>query len=348
MTGPSLRVVVDDYVRAILPSLERDLQRLGVEVVSIGCAPAPTLIRALGEGVGALGIVGGIDSADVRRRLAAVVAQLARPVPLIAVLPHAALDDPPLRGPHIVDILGPDTVAAADRVLLMAAIPVVSDARARRPAPAREGAGAREEEAPAASAPRCGVEGARRIVAIASSTGGTSIVAQILRALDPPRSESVLVAQHIQADFVQGFVEWLAEDTGWNVRVVEGREPLDAGVAYVAAGGMDLCVDGDEAYVAPALSPLMPNADRLFRSVATCGGARRGAAVGIVLSGMGSDGAAGLAALAAVGGRAFCQAPETAAIASMPLTALRTVPAARAYAPSALSRAIRDAWTCHL
>jgi chemotaxis response regulator CheB len=106
-------------------------------------------------------------------------------------------------------------------------------------------------------------------------------------------------------------------------------------VAYLPAGGRDLVLDGAVLRAPPASSRFVPCADRLLASAA-----ERGArAVGVVLSGMGGDGADGLAAIARRGGRALCQAPSTAVVPSMPEAGLRRAPTALALPPPALAAA---------
>jgi two-component system, chemotaxis family, protein-glutamate methylesterase/glutaminase len=80
----------------------------------------------------------------------------------------------------------------------------------------------------------------------------------------------------------------------------------------------------------------VPCADRLLSSAALAGGR----ATGIVLSGMGSDGADGLAAILRAGGRALCQSPESAVVPSMPESALRRASGALALPPAALAAAV--------
>jgi two-component system chemotaxis response regulator CheB len=173
------------------------------------------------------------------------------------------------------------------------------------------------------------------VVAVASSTGGVWVLAALLRDL-PARGRAVLVAQHLEAEFVPFFADWLQGASGWRTVVVDGATPLADGAAYVAAGGHDLVLEGEVLRAAPARSRFVPSADRLLASAAELGHR----VTGVVLSGMGADGAEGLAAVAARGGRAFCQAPGTAVVASMPEAALRRTPAAIAVPPPALAGAI--------
>ena len=88
---------------------------------------------------------------------------------------------------------------------------------------------------------------------------------------------------------------------------------------------------------APACSRYVPNGDRLLKSAASALGPR---AIGLVLSGMGTDGAEGLAELAKRGGRALCQDPSSAVVPSMPETALQKTPGAACASPERLAASI--------
>jgi two-component system chemotaxis response regulator CheB len=146
----------------------------------------------------------------------------------------------------------------------------------------------------------------------------------------------VLVAQHMESEFVPFFADWLQGASGWRTVVVSDETPLADGVAYVPAGGCDLVLDGGVLRAVQPASRYVPCADRLLASAAALG-AR---AIGVVLSGMGSDGAEGLAAIALRGGRALCQAPSTAVVPSMPESALRRASGALALPPAALAASL--------
>jgi len=237
-----------------------------------------------------------------------------------------------LLGPGVVDLLLAGTPRAPERILLRARVPVVAGARAR----------GRAEIAPRPRVPAAMVAGrapsarpVEQLVAVASSTGGVWVVGAMLRDLSPS-GRAVVLAQHMDAEFVSFFARWLSGTSGWHTVVVEGEVLLGAGSIYLPAGGMDLVVDGDRARAVLPSSRYVPSADRLLSSVASRG--RPG--VGVVLSGMGSDGAAGLAELVRAGGMGICQEPATAVVASMPESALRASPAARAVPPDALAQAV--------
>lgn len=324
----ALAVVLDDWALEAVPGLDRDLAREGALVMrAFRGLPNPHLLRRYRGAA----VVGGPDRTGLLSRLERVTASVAAPV--IAILPEGVAALPELRGPGVVDLVPAGARGVARRILLMARVPVVSAAATatpgrRRPAPERE-PGTRRA---VAAGPSEG--GGGELVAVASSTGGVWVLAAMLRGL-PARGRVVLVAQHMDSEFVPFFAEWLAESSGWRTVVVSGAVPVEDGLVYLAAGGRDLVVDGAVLRAPPASGRFVPSADRLLASAA-----ERGPCVtGVVLSGMGGDGAEGLAAIARRGGRALCQAPGTAVVPSMPEAALRRTPGAVAVPPAALPEA---------
>jgi two-component system chemotaxis response regulator CheB len=177
-----------------------------------------------------------------------------------------------------------------------------------------------------------------RIIGVASSTGGVWILASLLRDMAGTRDRAVLVAQHMESEFVDFFADWLGSVSGWKTVLVDSATPIESGRAYIAVGGRDLCVEGGQVVSAAPSSRYVPCADRLLRTLGTCFGAR---STGVVLSGMGSDGAEGLAELARRGGAAICQMPETAIVPSMPESALRRTSGAVAVMPDRLAATLR-------
>jgi two-component system chemotaxis response regulator CheB len=191
---------------------------------------------------------------------------------------------------------------------------------------------------PAESPMRLDSTEATRPIAIASSTGGCWVLADLVRALDRRPVGPVLVAQHMDPEFVSFFARWLETAAGRTTCVVTGPTPLRADTVYVAQGGCDLCVtDNQHVHAAPASGRFIPSANRLFRTFAEAFGP---AATAVVLSGMGEDGAEGLKAVLRRGGRGYCQLPSTAIIPSMPASALKAAQGAVALAPEAIALAL--------
>jgi two-component system chemotaxis response regulator CheB len=329
-----LTAVVDDYALGVLPGLDRDLHQAGVAVLRcFDRLPSPAVLRSL-PALQGVAVLGGADLASLRARLETATATLAAPV--VAVLPPGEVARPELRGPGVVDLIPAWTRSAAERVVLMSRVPIVSVA-GRRAAPLPPPRSP-PRPGPAATTTETGAARARpdRVLAIASSTGGVWVLAGLLQAYGPRSTSCALVAQHMDAEFVAFFAEWLASTTPWVTVLVEGAQPLEPGRLYLAAGGHDLVAEGDQVAAVPTQSRYVPCADRLFRSVAAAHGPRARAAV---LSGMGADGAEGLAEVARRGGRIVCQTPGSAVVPSMPESALRRSPWAE-LAPPALLAAV--------
>lgn len=165
---------------------------------------------------------------------------------------------------------------------------------------------------------------ATRVVAIAASTGGPRALAELIPALPPELGAAVIVAQHMPAGFTRSLADRLDRRSALPVTEAAHGEPLHENRVYVAPGGRHLCLadDGRSLAVldgAPLLG-VHPSADLLLGSVARHF-AR--AAVGVILTGMGRDGAEGLRRLRAVGGRGVVQDEATCTVYGMPRAALR-------------------------
>ena len=168
--------------------------------------------------------------------------------------------------------------------------------------------------------PRSPVAGA--IVAIGASTGGPPVLARLLGALAPDFPAPVVVVQHMLDDFLDQFVAWLATTTRMAIDVPREGELLAPGRVYLAPPGAHLQIVGAATahlLAGPPVAGLRPSADVLFESLARCRLARR---IGVILTGMGSDGAAGLAALRGSGGHALAQDAASCAVYGMPRAAI--------------------------
>ena len=212
-----------------------------------------------------------------------------------------------------------------EMVRAMAEVKVV---RRRRPRP---GAGIFQTRLPRRT-------GTLEVVGIACSTGGPQTLSTILGGLPVGFPLPILVVQHISAGFVGGLANWLRGQTLLDIGLAQNGQPLVGGAVYIAPDGFHL----EAARIggrlvahlddAPPSGGFRPSGNALFHSLArVC----PTTAVGGILTGMGSDGAAGLAALHEVGGQTFTQDEESAVVYGMPGAALalnaidRVVPLAR-------------------
>jgi two-component system chemotaxis response regulator CheB len=165
------------------------------------------------------------------------------------------------------------------------------------------------------------------VVALAATTGGPAPRAAIHAPLPADLATPLLVAQHIAPGFEAGLARWLGSTTRLAVRIAEDGAPLAPGTVYVAVDGRHLGVSRRRIHLSdePAVEGFRPSATRLFASVVREYGPR---AAGFVLSGMGSDGADGLALLRAAGGYTAAQSAATSVIFGMPRAALESGAAA--------------------
>ena len=159
-------------------------------------------------------------------------------------------------------------------------------------------------------------------VAIAASTGGPAALAAILAALPGSSPVPILVVQHITPGFHDGLVTWLNDVTPLTVRIAEDGAPLHAGHVLIAPPGGHLGVSRS-GHVAlspgPPISGHRPSATHLFESVALAYGP---GGLGVILTGMGHDGVAGLKALKDAGGVVVAQDQASSVVYGMPREAV--------------------------
>ena len=143
---------------------------------------------------------------------------------------------------------------------------------------------------------------ALEIVAIAASTGGPAALRTVLGGLGTAFPAPIVIVQHIARDFTAGFAHWLGDGLAARVQLATRDAELEPGCVYVAPDDAHVGVRADGHIVlsnAPPINGFRPSATYLFASIAREYGAH---ATGVVLTGMGSDGADGLLALRRAGG----------------------------------------------
>ncbi len=171
------------------------------------------------------------------------------------------------------------------------------------------------------------VRGGGDAVAIVASTGGPAALARVLSDLPATFDVPILIVQHLPPTFVYGLTGWLNDASPLEVRVAEDRDALTPGVALLAPDGAHMTLGAGRRIrlVRPTEGDTghCPSGDALLTSVAR---ELKGRAVGVVLTGMGDDGAEGLRCLRRAGGTTIVQDERTSAVYGMPRAAFRLEP----------------------
>lgn len=179
-----------------------------------------------------------------------------------------------------------------------------------------------------------------KLIAIGASTGGPLAIQTILSGLPKDFSVPVLIVQHIAAGFTQGFAEWLAQTCDLPIHVATHGERIVPGHVYVAPDGFQMKVEkGDTLWLTAdeAENGLRPSVSYLFRSVARVYGPR---AVGVLLSGMGRDGAEELKMMKEVGAVTIAQDKESSVVYGMPGEAVNLGAATYVLSPNRMAAAL--------
>jgi two-component system chemotaxis response regulator CheB len=167
-------------------------------------------------------------------------------------------------------------------------------------------------------------EPSRLITALGASTGGTETLSEILRAL-PAIHPGLVIVQHMPPVFTKTFAERLDRECALKVKEAEEGDVIRGGLALIAPGGKHMLVDetGGKFRVScpqgPPVNHCRPSVDVLFQSVAHVAGNR---AVGVILTGMGQDGADGLLAMRKKGAPTLAQDEESCVVYGMPKEAV--------------------------
>jgi two-component system chemotaxis response regulator CheB len=265
-----------------------------------------------------------VDGLEAIRRIMA-----ARPTPIVVVASPQASDRWVFQAMEAgaVTVLekpaGPGSrefTLQAHRLVSAVKVTAGASVTARRSSPPRAKHGSPHRQPSPVSPDRAsdGVE----IVAVAASTGGPPALAQIVRELPADVGVPLLLVQHIAAGFELGLARWIDEIAAVKVRMASHGEPLRAGEMLVAPAGMHLGVSARRTAMLNASAPIAgfrPSATFLFRSVAAIYGGRT---LGVVLTGMGSDGAEGLLEIKQAGGSVIVQDEATSAVYGMPRAAV--------------------------
>jgi two-component system, chemotaxis family, protein-glutamate methylesterase/glutaminase len=164
-----------------------------------------------------------------------------------------------------------------------------------------------------------------KVVAIGTSTGGTIALEYVLSRLDTD-CEGIVIVQHMPEKFTAAFAERLNTLCAIEVREAKHGDRVRPGLALIAPGGQHMSLIRNGAYYHVAVKPgptvnrHCPSVDVLFRSVAKIAGTN---AIGIIMTGMGDDGARGLLEMKESGARTFAQDEESCVVYGMPKEAVK-------------------------
>lgn len=321
-TGRRTRVVVVDDSRLMRSLLGRALEKEGdLEIVGLAAdvSEARRLIRETDPDVVTLDVeMPGMNGLEFLEKIMTL-----RPTPVVMVssltaegaettleaLRIGAVDA--VQKPSGPDPLGPFGEALRAKVRLAA------QARVRHAAPRSPRVSRRPPRGPAGGARRCA------IVAVGASTGGVAAISELFEAL-PRDLPPLVVTQHMPVGYTARFARRLAERLGRDVAEARDGEAIVPGMIRIAPGDRHLEVLSDGGRLRTRLSDAdpvsghRPSVDVLFASVARAVGP---AAVGVILTGMGRDGAAGLRAMRAAGAACLGQSERTCVVYGMPRAA---------------------------
>lgn len=159
-----------------------------------------------------------------------------------------------------------------------------------------------------------------KLLLIGASAGGPRAVMQVVKGLRWNFPAPVVIAQHMAPDFVEGFAKWLEEETGRRAVIVSSRTEMEPGVVYIPKGGCHIIVKENLLEVVEGMKgEITPSVDMLFKSGAQYYGSN---CVGVVLSGIGKDGAEGSREILQRGGFVLAQNEKSAVVYGMPRAAV--------------------------
>jgi two-component system chemotaxis response regulator CheB len=316
---PGLRVVICDDSRTYSHALKRFLEHDGdIAVVAVYPTAEELLARLTTDRPDLISMdleLPGMDGVEATRRIVGGD----RPVPVVVLSAHvspgseraaaalaAGAVDATLKGElRLTDAGGEAARAVRHRMRRLAR------ARVRPPQPT----------VPRRTAPRSPRTAAPiRAIAVAASTGGPQALAVLLSALPADFATPLLVVQHMAVGFTAGLASWLDRQTALPVRLGARGTPAGPGV-WFAPDEVHMTVDsrlvlGEDRQ---AKGRHRPSADVLFSSMASALGP---AAAGVVLTGLGRDGAEGVAAMVAAGGFVIAQDEPSSVVFGMPGAAI--------------------------
>jgi len=181
------------------------------------------------------------------------------------------------------------------------------------------------------------------IIAIGASTGGPQALAQVMSHLPADFPGAVLIAQHVDDQFAPALADWLQHHSALPVRIARDKDILTARSVWLAGSSDHLVYDGGGRlrYTPhPRATPYRPSADALFASLAE---PHRAIRIGVLLTGMGRDGAEGLLAMRTTGALTIAQDAATCVVYGMPKAAVELKAASEVLPISAIGPRIVEA-----
>ena len=178
------------------------------------------------------------------------------------------------------------------------------------------------------------------IIGIGASTGGPLALATLLRVLPGDFGAPIVIVQHMATGFIRGFVDWLAPSSALPLHIAADGEYLQSGHVYIAPDARQLRVTRARSVALDAAAPengLQPSVSYLFRSLADAYGAD---AIGVLLTGMGRDGASELKSMRDAGADTFAQDQASSIVHGMPGEAVRLGGALHVMPPQAIAEAL--------
>lgn len=322
-------LVIDDS--ALIRSVLKDIINREPDMECVGAAPDPLvardMIKALRPQVLTLDVeMPKMDGLDFLERLMRL-----RPIPVVMVSTLTEVDsEVAFRALELgaVDFIAKPKLDIA-RGMEEYAISITDKIRAAAQAQVRRSALSqpipeRQTADAVLSSAAWRFSSAEKIVVIGASTGGTEALKEILVSL-PADSPGVLIAQHMPENFTKSFAKRMDGLCKLSVKEAEENERILPGHAYIAPGNMHLLLKrngaryGIELNQGVLVNRHRPSVDVLFRSVANVAGSN---ALGIILTGMGKDGAQGMLEMRQAGAHTIAQDEESCVVFGMPKEAI--------------------------
>ena len=328
MKGEPVRILLVDDSEIFLDLMSSAIQssdRAVLAGVARNGAEAVAQVKALEPDVVSMDVY--MPVMDGLEAIEGIMAETPTPIAVVTAADSSEMAGISFRaiGGGALDVLGKpagsrDARSIVHRLCLLSRVRTTS--RARRPRSGAPATAARVEVERSRPWSEAGALRPVELIAIAISTGGPPVVEEILRALPADFGAGLAIVQHVSPGFDAHLVEWLGHTSGIDVRLAESDRRIEKGVAWVAPANQHLMVkmggrivvDGERERV----SGHRPSGTVLLESIARAYGSR---AAGLVLTGMGNDGAKGLLALRKAGGITAAQDGASSAVDGMPKSA---------------------------